>query len=452
MNWNRRTFLKTGGLSTLALGMPSFMPTMLQRHLAAAPGLADKKMIFIFQRGGNDGVNTVIPRGDADYNTTTRPTIYIPEANVTANGTDLGNGFAQFHPMLEPMMEIYNNSALNGVDGPGNLAVIHRVGYQGQSQSHFDSQLYWENGMPRSDHEEGMIYRHVEELRKQDPAAFLAAAITSNSMDALKGANSIPTMRNVENFKFSGSSTRVRKFLGALPSAPGGADGGGLLGVLGGPKDYPGRKYRDLVYGTGLTLADSINVVQQAVAAGPYSPSNGAVYPGGSLGDKLLQVAMLMKRTPVRVLGVNIGGWDTHSRQGGTYGSHGDLLTRVAQGFQALYRDLQDQWENLVLCTMTEFGRTSKENGSGGTDHAYATVMCVAGGGVQGGVYNCDSTTWSSGDLFSKNGKYVAHRTDYRSVFAEIFSWMGNTNLDSTIPGYDSLKNSSDFTPLGFMA
>ena len=426
------------------------MPDMFRRHLAAQEGGGSKKMIFIFQRGGNDGVNTVIPRGDSQYNASNRPTLFIPEGTVNTYGTDLGNGFAQLHPDMGPIMEIYNSSSLNGIDGPGNLAIVHRVGYSGQSQSHFDSQQYWENGVPKNPNlEEGMIYRHVQEISTD--SRFVAAGISGSQMVALKGANPIPTIGDVEKYNFSGSSQRVQKFLGRLPTSPGGPGGRGLLGILGGPRDFPAKPYRDLVYGTGLNLADSINTVQQAVNQGPYTPENGAQYPGGRFGDKLTQIAMLLKRTPVRVLGVNIGGWDTHSNQGGFGGKHGDLLGNIALAFQALSRDLQSQWDDLIVVTMTEFGRTSKENGSQGTDHAYATVMFLAGGAVNGGVYNCDSSTWRNGDMFSKKDRYVDHVTDYRAVFADVFKWMGNDNLPATIPNYNALGGRSDFQSLGFL-
>ena len=451
MKWNRRDFCKAGGLSAFALGMPAFMPHMLRRHMLAGEAGGSRKMIFIFLRGGCDGINTVIPRGDPDYNTTTRPTIYIPDSQVQQYGTDLGNGYAQLHPMMGPMMEVYNNSALNGIDGPGNLAVIHRVGYEGQSQSHFDSQFFWENGVPGDGElEEGMIYRHAQEIRGNE--SLVAFGISGGGIDSLRGPDSFPVIRDLEDYSFSGSSTKVQKFLGKLPTVPGGADGSGFLGVAGGPRDVAGKFNRDLVYGTGLTLAESIDIVQAALAQGAYTPANGAQYQG-SLGDKLMAAATLLKRTPARIVGVNQGGFDNHERQGGTYGTHGNLVERVAQAYQALYRDFQDDWENLVVVTMTEFGRTSRENSSLGTDHAYATCMFVGGGGVNGGVYNCDAEAWPQGSMFSiSRNRYLRHMTDYRQVFAEIFSWMGNDNLNGTIPNYNSLRNRSDFSPLGILS
>ena len=433
-HWHRRDFLKASALT--ALGVNLWTPGLLKRRLWAGPLDKDTKLIFIFQRGGNDGVNTVIPYGDPQYSLANRPTLYIPE-NASL---DLGNGFAGLHPRMAPMMEIFNRQDLTGQDGPGNLAVIHRVGYPNPSQSHFNSQHYWENGSPGDKTlEEGMIYRHVAAALNPDANRLAGVGLSGSQMVALKGPHPLPTISNPETFTLAGSDTEVQKFIGRLPSTPGGEDGTGLLGAYGGPQDQPGDPYRDLVYGTGLALADAMALVKEAVAQGPHTPANGAVYPSGRFGTRLQHAAMLLKRTPARVLGLNIGGWDTHTRQGAINGKHGEILEQVAEGFQALYRDLQDQWDKLLIVTMTEFGRTSKENGSGGTDHAQACCMFVAGGKVRGGVYNCGSSTWAPGDLFSAKDRYLQYKTDYRAVFAEIFTrHFGDAPglLNTIIPGY----------------
>jgi uncharacterized protein (DUF1501 family) len=267
----------------------------------------------------------------------------------------------------------------------------------------------------------------------------------------------IPTVQEPESFTFSGTPAEVRRFIGQLPSVFQGTDGTGLLGAYGGPPDFPDKPYRGLVYGTGLALADAVNIIQDAVAQGPYEPSGGAVYPGGSFGEKLADAAMLFKRTPVRIVGLNIGGWDTHTNQGQINGRHGNLLARIAGGFQALYRDLREQWDKLVILTMTEFGRTSRENGSRGTDHGHACVMFVAGGPVRGGVYNCDASTWAPGDLFSARNRYLDRRTDFRAVFAEIFlRHFGDdpAAIEEIIPGYSSAvqDDPSSFEPLHFLS
>ena len=449
----RRDFLRAGGLAAMGCGLNLLSPVVLTRRLLAnSPDEA--RLVFIFQRGGNDGVNTVVPSGDPEYNTTSRPTLFIPRAETI----DLGNDFAGLHPRMAAMMEIYNHPDLNGASGPGNLAVIHRVGDAGQSQSHFDSQQYWETGRPGdSVFDEGMLYRQVALTMHPTENRLTAAAISGSQMTALKGPLPIPTINDPAGFTFSGRPSKVRKFLGQFPGAPAGPDGKGFIGAYAGPIDFPGKPYRELVYGTGLALADAINIVQEAVAQGPYVPSGTAIYPEGSFGEKLMHVAMLLKRTPVRVLGLNFGGWDTHTNQGQINGYHGDRLAQVAQGFQALYRDLQNQWDNLLIVTMTEFGRTSRENGSRGTDHGHACVMFVAGGRVRGGVYNCDAATWVPGDLFSVRDRHVQRRTDFRAVFGEIltrhFGDSGVT-LEAVIPGYTeaALANPGDFAFLNFLA
>jgi uncharacterized protein (DUF1501 family) len=453
MSCTRREFLRAGAFTALGAGLNLLSPGILTHKLLANGADDDTKLIFIFQRGGNDGVNTVIPYGDSEYNANNRPALYIsPDSAI-----DLGNGFAGLHPRMVPMMDIYDHPNLTGIEGPGNLAVIHRVGYVGQSKSHFNSQRYWETGAPGDlAFEEGMMYRQV--ALTMDPMAnsLVAAAMSGSQMVALRGPLPIPTIGNTETFTFSGEPSEVAKFIGQLPAIPQGPDGSGLLGAYGGPRDFPNKPYRDLVYGTGLALTNAMSIVQDAVAQGQYEPSGGAVYPTGSFGERLTQIAMLLKRTSVRVLGVNIGGWDTHTNQGKINGKQGNLLEQVAQGFQALYRDLQQQWNKLIIVTMTEFGRTSKENGSRGTDHGHSCVMFVAGGQVRGGVYNCDASTWAEGDLFSDRERYVRRNTDYRAVLGEIFMrHFGNSDelLQQVIPSYAQAaqENPGDFEFLNFL-
>jgi uncharacterized protein (DUF1501 family) len=453
MNCTRRNFLQAGSLTALGAGLSFLSPEIFKQRILANITDEDTKLIFIFQRGGNDGVNTVIPYGDPEYNTANRPTLFIPRASAI----DLGNDFAGLHPRMAPMMEIFDHPNLTGLDGPGNLAIIHRVGYAGQSKSHFDSQQYWENGAPGDPaFEEGMIYRQVALTMNPVENNLVAAAMSNSQMVALKGPLPVPTIQNAESYSFSGDPAGSSKFIGRLPSTPQGTEGGGLLGTYGGPRDFADKPYRDLVYDTGLALTNSMSIVQDAVAQGPYEPSGGAVYPGGGFGSKLAQIAMLIKRTNARVLGVNIGGWDNHTNQGKIYGRQGNLLAQVAQGFQALYRDLQDQWDKLIIVTMTDFGRTSQENGSKGTDHGHACAMFVAGGPVRGGVYNCDASTWAAGDMFSSQGRYVHRKTDYRAVFGEIFTrHFGDSRemLEQVIPSYAqaALDNPGDFELLNFL-
>jgi len=457
MKLNRREFLRNAAnVTALSLGLNALSPNIFKRKLLAAPPLpGTKKLLFIFQRGGCDALNTVIPRGDPEYNQTLRPTLYIPpNGAISLDGTDpqypldpgLQNTFAQLHPSLAPLMEVYQ---------AGDLAVLHRIGYQNQSRSHFDSQQYYENGTQNPSLEEGMLYRKAAETLDLLHNRMGALAISGSQMVALKGAIPVPNIPDLKTFKFGGSDAETVKFLGRLPN---GQSGRGVLGAYGGPKDHPGKPYRNLVYQTGLVLADVMNFIQSnGINPDNYVPANGATYPSNSsFYYKAKQCAQLLKETPVQICGFNIGGWDTHTRQGRYSGAHPDRLYQVAHVIQSLYRDLRDQWDDLIVVTMTEFGRTSGENGSLGTDHGEAIVMFVAGGGVKGGVYNCDDTTWNDGDIFAARGRYLSHRTDFREVFSEIFQKHFGDDLatiNRIIPNYNALAAASpgSFSQLGFL-
>ena len=417
----RRNLLRSS--ATLGASLPFW--SAFQRQAAAQAAVSNKKLIFIFQRGGNDGVNTIIPRGDIDYNTELRPNIFISDADAI----DSGNGFADFHPGLDPMMEIYNSTALNGIEGMGNLAAIHRVGYASQSRSHFDSQDYWERGAIRDTSvEDGMFYRHLQASGAfaAGGSGLVAAGLSSNGFTSLRGDIPVPNFNSSSDFDFRGNDTERAAFASAIRQMYGGTAIGG-------------RTPSALVHATGTSLSDTLATL--SAARGEYTPENGAVYPDGDLGRKLQEAALLIKRTGVSIIGVNRGGHDTHTNQGGATGAQRNNLYDLAMGFNALSKDLQDQWDDVLVVTMTEFGRTSKQNGSNGTDHAEASTMFVAGGAVKGGVYNCDETTWGtdSGALFSANDRYVEKKTDFRSVFWEIFSKHFGDDValrEQIIPGY----------------
>jgi uncharacterized protein (DUF1501 family) len=453
---NRRDFLRSNVLAGTA-GLALSHPFLMSRQLLAdeTPGNG-KRLIFIFQRGGNDGINTVIPRGDSDYNRKNRPTLYIPKGDAL----DTGNGFAELHPALAPMMELYNGKSINGKAGAGNLAVLHRIGYSDQSRSHFDSQEFWEKGVPgKSDRKDGMFFRQLREtLDLRNPKNdFVAASISGSQLLGLRGPAAFPNFKAANKFRLPGDEAIAKKTLGAASTSPSDPQARGILGLYDDdPRMTRKRRYEDLVQNTGLTLGATLKKVQDA-AEKRYDPANGATYPDGSFGDKLREAAMLIKRTDVKILGLNIGGWDTHADQGQANGSHGNLLGNVAEGFQALHLDLQNQWDDLIIVTMTEFGRTSKENGGKGTDHAEASVMFVAGGGVKGGVYNCDAKTWKTGDMFASEKRYLSRKTDFRAVFGEIFTkHFGDdqATLARVIPGYSTAAASKaqDFQPLGFLS
>lgn len=447
MNMNRRELLKAGAITGLSLALSTAGSNIFKRRLLAAPNFSDKKFVFVYLRGGNDGVNTVIPAGDPEYNDTNRPTLFLQ------NAIDSGNGFAQLHPSFAPLMDIYNSTAINGLPGEGKVAFLHRVGSASPNQSHFDEQDKGDKGQLNLP--DGVLYRQI--ARTLDPTNnhFVAASLSSSLILALKGAIPLPSFSDPANFKFSGAASKVNKFVGTLPSSPGGTNGKGLLGFYGGPTLPPAGPYQSTVQLTGNALIQAMETVQDAVAQGAYTPANGATYPAGSLGTKFRNASMLFKRTDAKFLALNDGGYDTHS---GQLGPHSNLIYNLAMALSAFYKDQgPESMANTVVLVTTEFGRTSVENASFGTDHAYAWASIVMGAGVKGGVYNCDSSTWSAGDLFSQSGRYVRRRTNFLAVYAEIFQKHFGDSMElinEVIPGYSALAAAapSEYAFLNFMS
>lgn len=458
MKFHRRDFLEGTAATAMALALNASAPWLLRQRLLAAPAEpGKKKLIYLFLRGGMDGLNAVIPRGDPNYSLKSRPTLFLPpQETIRLDGSDSRfhldgrlRNFVELNPALEGLMEAYQ---------AGNLAILHRVGYKNHNQSHFDSQQFFENGTTdQPSLREGMLYRHALEKLDLLHQHFVGFGLSDSQLVALRGRYAIPNAGDIRRFKFAGAKDQNAKFIG---QAPGGSGAGrGFLGEYGRRPEDASKPYRDDVYHIGATMA-AVMTTLQGINPDTYKPAHGAVYPSGSLAAAARQAAQLLKETPVQLVGMNLDGWDTHGNQGKLDGGYPNLLRQVAMVIAALARDLRDQWKDVVIVTLTEFGRTSEENGSKGTDHGNAIVMFVAGGGVKGGVYNAPSAqAWNSdGGVFSsKSGRYLTHWTDYRAVFAEIFMKHFGDDLamiNKVVPQYDSLvaERPKDFTHLGFMS
>jgi uncharacterized protein (DUF1501 family) len=197
---------------------------------------------------------------------------------------------------------------------------------------------------------------------------------------------------------------------------------------------------RDLLYGTGKETFEAVKMLKSA-APQRLAPANGAQYPRGRFGDSLKQIAQLIRAdVGVEVAFADVGGWDTHAGQGNERGQLANRLGDFAQGLAALERDLGDRMDDVVVLTMSEFGRTVRENGNRGTDHGHATAMLVLGGPVRGGAVYGRWPGLRRDQLFE--GRDLAVTTDFRALFAEVaLRHLGVAPTAPLFPGF-SVKTS----------
>jgi len=439
--FGRRSFLQLSAAGLALLGT--------RRSALARPPLGgEKKLLNVFLRGGNDAVNTLIPQHDPEY-ASLRPTLGIaPGASL-----DLGNGGAHLHPALAPLVEVF---------AAGELALVHRVGYAGQAGSHFAEQEVWETADPLAAPEaEGFVARWAaHRLAGIELGAVSVAPYVQRMFVGAMALPQVPTLAG------PGEDPMVAKLLGHAPQ--GQQAGSGLLRAFHAPEP-PGPKgaYDQSVRQTGITLASTLTLLEALPAWHPPAASFPTTLPeltalglpaktwAAEFFRALRDAVHLLRSSDCRIAGIELDDFDTHTLQGGVQGAHAERLAVLAHGLRAVRNEtLGGIWNDLVVMVESEFGRTSHENTSGGTDHGRAGVMLLEGGGVLGGVKNCDAVTWPAGQtLASAEGKYVAHLTDFRAVLAEVFArhfGASPADLDVLIPGWSSLSG-PEFAPLGIL-
>ncbi|MFQ5683599.1 MAG: DUF1501 domain-containing protein [Candidatus Binatia bacterium] len=396
MTLSRRRFLKNTGLGFLALGLP---PSFLLRAANGENQNHSRTLVVLFQRGGMDGLNAVIPFKEPFYYST-RPSIAIPEpAAGSERALDL-DGFYGLHPALAPLKPLFKK---------GHLAMVHAAGSPDNTRSHFDAQDYMENGTPGiKSTPDGWLNRSLR--GPNDPSfPFRAVAINRQSPHILAGPSPTLTMASITGFRLH--DPFLTKNFQQL---------------------YTGTE-DSLLHRAGTTLFEAMTLLKKVKSSIPLGTQQ---YPKGRFARGLSDIARLIKaNVGLRIAFTEFRGWDTHVRQGSAEGAMANRLRVLAQGLDAFYKDLGDRAEDVVLLTMSEFGRTVRENGNGGTDHGHANVMFVLGGRVKGGkVYG----QWPGlrPELLYED-RDLALTTDFRAVCGEILAHhMGQQNLAAVFPGY----------------
>jgi uncharacterized protein (DUF1501 family) len=406
---SRRLFLKGSALAMFGVGsLPAWLSRSLYADTATSlPGGRKRILVAIFQRGAVDGLNMVVPFGEQRYYDL-RPSIAIPKPDGTPNSAVDLDGFFGLHPALATLKPLFDAR---------HLAIVDAVGSPDPTRSHFDAQDYMESGTPGLRGADGWLNRALPNI--SGPAAPLrAVSLGDNLARSLRGHNDAVAVRSLKDFQVhdtNGAATFESMYENSLDTT---------------------------LHGTGRETFNAVKIMQ-SIQKQTYVPANGANYGNGSFGKSLQQIAQLIKaNVGVEVAFADIGGWDTHVNEVAGQPTNGQLannLTQFGQALAAFYQDLGDRMEDVTLVTMSEFGRTVKENGDRGTDHGHANVMFVLGGDVRGGKIYGDWPGLQPEQLYEERD--LALTTDFRDVLSELVArHLGNSNLKSVFPGYETPK------------
>jgi len=406
----RRVFVKAGGLALVSLGLD---PIFLSRAAYAVerkggPAAGKKVLVCVFQRGAVDGLNMIVPHGDPFYYRE-RPRIGVPRPGQTGGVLDLDGHFG-LHPALAPLQALYRGGA---------LALVHAVGSPDITRSHFDAQDYMETGTPGvKSTTDGWLNRLLAHSADHANTPFRGVAFGQQLPRALRGAATALAVNDLQAF-------------GIRAPEP--------------ARDRLTAAFEDLYQGsaTGLIAASSaegFEAIKMLKSANPaqYEPANGAEYPRGPFGSSMRQIAQLITADlGLEIAFTDVGGWDTHVNQGSSQGQLAARLGELGGALAAFAQDLGERMQDVVVLTMSEFGRTVAENGNAGTDHGHGTAMMAMGGGVRGGQVLGRWPTLDPAKRFE--GRDLAVTTDFRDLFGEVLvRHLGAADLGAVFPGYRS--------------
>lgn len=387
----RRFFLRG---SAVALAGAGTAPMWLCRA-AAATQTRRKVLVAIFQRGAADGLNIVAPFGDKRYSEL-RPTIGLPtpaRAAGQGNATLDLDGYFALHPSLQPLKELWDRKT---------LAVIHAAGSPDPSRSHFDAQDFMESGTPGAKRD-GWLNRALP-APGPDTSPLRAVSLGATLPRTLQGERSAIAVADLQQFRMQDSSASLIESMYESSSDPqlahAGKDAFAAMRML-----------------KSISRPNGPNGYQQ----------------GGELGRSLQQIAALIKAdVGVEAAFAEIGGWDHHQNEPGQIAN---VLRQFGSALAAFSKDLGDRMEDVVLVTMSEFGRTARENGNSGTDHGHGGAMFVLGGPVCGGKVYGKWPGLEDEQLYEKRD--LAVTTDFRAVLSELVTaQLGGSDLANVFPGY----------------
>jgi uncharacterized protein (DUF1501 family) len=410
---NRRYFLKSSGIALASFGLMSVAPSFLHQFADAQTltGKNGKKkiLITIFQRGAVDGLNMVVPYGESEYYNLRR-NIAVAQPGKPDGAIDLNDYFG-LHPSLKPLETFWQNK---------QLAVVHSVGSPDNTRSHFDAQDYMEAGTPGvKSTRDGWLNRILQTTQDAKDSPFRAVAMAQTTPRSMIGRAPTVSMTNLSDFAIRA---------GAYTAS-----------VQGGFEAAWQENAKDNLGDTGRETFEAVKFLKQANPS-QYKAENGAQYPNSPFGQSLRQIAQLTKAgVGLEVAFTDTPGlnWDTHANEGNGRGQLANLLRDFGASIAALATDLGKKMDDVVILTMSEFGRTARQNGSNGTDHGHGNAMFVLGNSVKGGKIYGDWKGLKSSQLFQERDLDVT--TDFRDVFAEVASkHLGSKDLKKLFPNYSA--------------
>jgi len=442
MSPTRRDFLKSSGalLGAGLAGVPGVSPR-LSYGAPNVDGSQRPTLVVVYLRGGADPINTIVPFGDLLYSRI-RPTIGV---SIPGQGREPGvlpiNRYFGFHPAMKEIADLYER---------GMMCPILNCGSTHPTRSHFDAQDFMERAAPGvKSVTEGWLNRYLYATKTGDDADLRALSLQETLPRSMRGqysALAVPgygadrVMDTFAELYDCDSNKEAKRKSAAEVRATRDAD------VAADEVLLPEEAMRQRIAEAGDESIRKLREINEHVD-GERRGRGGGGYPDTRLGGQFRDLAKLIKSGQgLEVAAIDYNGWDHHAYQGGSRGTMSDMLGNLSQSIGAFTDDMGAGMDRTLVLTMSEFGRTVRENGNSGTDHGRAGCMMAIGGMVNGGkIYG----KWTGLERRSLvDGRDLKVHTDFRRVFAETLASLYGFEADEYdfFPEYKSREK-----PVGFL-
>ncbi|WP_019037953.1 DUF1501 domain-containing protein [Psychroflexus tropicus] len=412
-NWSRRGFLKGSGMALFGLtlgGLPSFVARAAEQVKEQPLFKRKKTLVTIFQRGAMDGLAAVQPLGNS-FLQTSRPDIYFPYSGNGEKIIALNDDYG-LNPYLEPLKKLWDDGQMN---------IVHGMGIPLENRSHFDMQDFMESGTPgKKATKTGWLNRAMQtDLKNNDTSPFRAVAMSPTRPRILYGEQSSITVEKLEDLRFSTTADKRESVITDEE----------LNGI--------GQKYSQVrderLKNAGKNGLEAIKILKRI----ELKTDATVAYPKSTLGNSLRQIAQLIKAgVGLEIAFAESTGWDTHSRQATRLGGFARQARDLSASIAAFWEDISNYKDDVVVVTMTEFGRTTRQNGSTGTDHGRGSCQFIIGNEVASNqiFHKLDTINEETCD------RELPVTTDFRDVMSTVLSHHLGLDNNSIFPNWRSTQ------------